>query len=128
MIDFVKPDNIVPATGGYSHGVTTDRLLFISGQTPQRPDGTVPEEPVGQFRQVWANITAVLAAAGLGVGDLVHLRTYLAGREHRTLNTAVRTEVLAGPTPALTVVICDLYEPGWVAEIEAVALVTRETA
>jgi hypothetical protein len=39
----------------------------------------------------------------------------------RGLNTAVRTAVLGDHRPGLTVVICTLFEPDWVAEIEAIA-------
>jgi 2-iminobutanoate/2-iminopropanoate deaminase len=59
------------------------------------------------------------------VADLVHVRTYLADRSHREVNSHVRRDVLGAHEPALTVVMCDLFEPGWVAEIEAVARVPR---
>jgi hypothetical protein len=44
-------------------------------------------------------------------------------RSHREANTKVRREVLGTHEPALTVVVCDLFEPGWVAEVEGVARV-----
>jgi 2-iminobutanoate/2-iminopropanoate deaminase len=84
------------------------------------------QEPVEQLRQIWANLKAVFEAAGVGISDLVHVRTYLADRSHRGVNTEVRREVLGSHEPALTVVICELFEPGWVAEIEAVARLRRE--
>ncbi len=122
----INPGGSVQPVGGYSLGVaTSDALLFISGQTPEAPDGAVSAEPAEQLRQIWANVTAVLEAAGAGVADLVHVRTYLSDRSHREVNSDVRREVLGAHKPALTVVICELFEPGWVAEIEAVARVPR---
>ncbi len=105
--------------------VTGEELLFISGQTPEAPGGAVLTEPAEQLRQIWANVTAVLEGAGAGVADLVHVRTYLADRSHREVNSDVRREVLGAHKPALTVVICELFELGWVAEIEALARVPR---
>jgi 2-iminobutanoate/2-iminopropanoate deaminase len=108
--------------GGYVAGMaTTGGLLFVSGQTPEGPDGPSSADPEEQFRQIWRNVSAVLAGAGVGIDALVHVRTFLASREHRDINSRVRREVLAGHEPALTVVICELYDERWVAEIEAIA-------
>jgi enamine deaminase RidA (YjgF/YER057c/UK114 family) len=115
------PPSIVPPVGGYYHGVLAQPFLFVSGQTPERPDGTISPDPEQQLRQIWTNIAAVLAAADMELQHLVHVRTYLADRGLREVNTAVRRDVLGDHRPALTVVICELFEPTWVAEIEAVA-------
>ena len=109
--------------GGYVAGMAAREggLLFISGQTPERPGGEVSSDAEEQLRQVWANLQAVLQGAGAQLSDLVHVRTYLADRSHREVNSLVRRAVLDGHEPALTVVVCELYEESWVAEIEAVA-------
>jgi enamine deaminase RidA (YjgF/YER057c/UK114 family) len=118
----VTPSSAPQPIGGYSHGVAVSgELLFISGQTPEARDSTVAADATEQIRQVWANVEAVLAAAGAGLHDLVHVRTYLARRDLRELNSRVRQEVLGDHAPALTVVLCELYDPTWVVEIEAVA-------
>ncbi len=120
----INSSGLAAPVGGYSHGVATgDELLFISGQTPESTDGSVSPEPEMQLRQIWANLKGVLDAARVDVSDLVHVRTYLADRSHRSINAEVRRDVLGAHEPALTVVVCDLFEPGWVAEIEAVARV-----
>ena len=120
----INPSGSAAPVGGYSHGVAAGgELLFISGQTPEGVDGSVSAGPEQQLRQVWANVKAVLTAAGVQVSDLVHVRTYLADRSHREVNAKVRREILGAHEPALTVVVCELFEPDWVAEIEAVARV-----
>ena len=117
-----NPDHQTVVHGRYSAGVGTDAgLLFISGQTPERDDGSVSRDPAEQLRQIWANIGSVLEAAGVGFDDLVQVRTYLASRDYRELNSQLRQETLGLHRPALTVVICELYETAWVAEIEVVA-------
>ncbi len=119
------PPGVKQPCGGYSHAVAAGgELLFISGQTPERPDGTVPTGPEEQFRQIWANIEAVLRSAGAELGDIVQVRTYLADRQYAQANSDVRRQVLGHHTPALTVIICELFESGWVGEIEAMATLT----
>lgn len=110
--------------GGYVAGMAAGGLLFVSGQTPEGPDGVCPTDPGEQLRQVWRNLSAVLSAAGVGVDAVVHVRTFLASREHRELNSAIRREVLGAHEPALTVVVCELYDERWIAEIEAVAWIS----
>lgn len=128
----IEPPGGPTSVGGYSPGIRLDpsmdgALLFVSGQTPERPDGGVSEDAEGQLRQVWANLSRVLSKAGADLQSLVQVRTYLSDRRFREVNSRVRQDVLGSHAPALTVVICELYESGWVAEIEAVAVVPDET-
>ncbi len=112
-----------PIALGYTHGVETEgRLLFISGQTPKRPDGgPVARDPEGQLRQIWANIENVLHTAGAELANLLHVRVFLADRSHKQVFSKVRGEVLGDLRPGVTVVICGIWDESWVAEIEAVA-------
>jgi 2-iminobutanoate/2-iminopropanoate deaminase len=74
------PDTVAAPFGPYSHAVEVpegSRLLYISGEVGVRPDGTVPEGIEAQAEACWRNITAILADAGMGVGDLVKITTYL---------------------------------------------------
>jgi enamine deaminase RidA (YjgF/YER057c/UK114 family) len=112
-------------TSGYSQALEVkdhSRILFISGQTPTKPDGTTPEGFAAQCRLAWQNITAQLQEAGMTLDNLVMHRTYLADRAYRFENRAIRNEVLAGRQPALTVVVADIFDAAWLLEIEAVAV------
>jgi len=97
------------------------RLLFVSGQTPVDAEGAVPEGFEAQCRQAWRNVEAQLAAAGMGLDNLVMHRTYLADRSHALTNRAVRNAVLGGRETALTVVVAGIFDEAWLVEIEAVA-------
>jgi len=97
------------------------RWLYISGQTPTDADGAAPEAFADQCRLAWANIERQLAAAGMTLDNLVKVTTFLADRRWREANYTVRHEVLAGRSPALTVIVCEIYDPAWLVEIEAVA-------
>lgn len=110
--------------GGYAQAVRvtgTGELLFVSGQIPVDADGVVPDDFGEQCRQVWRNVEAQLRAAGLSVADIVKVTTYLSDRRHAAENSAIRHEMLLGLTPALTVIIADIYDPAWLLEIEVIA-------
>ena len=118
------PPQVAAPLGSYTHGLELSavaRLLFISGQIPTRPDGTVPADFEGQCRAVWANIIAVLASAGMTVHHLVKITTYLTSRTQADANGRVRRDVLGDHRCALTVVVAETLESPWLLEIEAVA-------
>jgi len=117
------PDAAQPQ-GGYAQAVRVtgaDDLLFVSGQIPVDADGVVPETFAEQCRQVWRNVQAQLRAAGMSLADIVKVTTFLSDRQYAAENSAIRHEMLLGLTPALTVIIADIYDPAWLLEIEVIA-------
>jgi enamine deaminase RidA (YjgF/YER057c/UK114 family) len=60
----------------YSAAIRSGDLLFVSGQVGSREDGT--PEPVfeDQVRRAFANLRAVLAAAGASFDDVVDVTTF----------------------------------------------------
>lgn len=60
----------------YSAAIRSGDLLFVSGQVGSREDGT--PEPVfeDQVRRAFANLRAVLAAAGCTLRDVVDVTTF----------------------------------------------------
>ncbi|MFK3982188.1 RidA family protein [Micromonospora sp. NPDC050397] len=121
----LNPATLPAATGNYTHGtLVTDakRLLFVSGQVPwSDADGRVPEDFDTQCRLVWRNVLAVLAEAGMGIENLAKLTIYLSDRRYREANSRIRHEILGNHTPALTIIITDIYSEDWLLEIEATA-------
>lgn len=110
---------------GYSQAVAVSearRTVYVSGQIPVRPDGTVPENFPEQAEQAWANVEAQLKAAGMGLGNIVKHTTFLAERRYRAQNSEVRRKVLADLEPALTVIITGIFDEAWLLEIEAIAV------
>lgn len=64
---------------------------------------------------------AQLRAADMDIGNLVKVTTYLSDRGYAEQNSAVRQHILAGHRPALKIVVCTIFDPAWLLEIEAVA-------
>src|SRR5258708_21776548 len=78
-----NPAAVHAPSSGYSMGLELGqhrRLLFVSGQVPERSDGSVPAGFDAQCEQAWRNVIEVLAAAGLGVMHLVNVNTFLTDR------------------------------------------------
>jgi 2-iminobutanoate/2-iminopropanoate deaminase len=124
MIEAVNAAHLPSASGCYAQAVRlTDfsELVFVSGQIPVDEAGAVPEAFAGQCRLVWRNVEAQLRAAGMGLADIVKVTTFLADRAYAAENSAIRREVLAGLTPALTIIIAGIYDPAWLLEIEVIA-------
>ena len=80
---------------------------------------------VAQTRQVFANMHAVLAAAGCGFDDVVKVTVFLTDIDDRPLINPVRQEMFGATRPASTLVeVPRLAVDGAKVEIECVALVS----
>ena len=94
----IQPDSLKDPRPRYSQGIVTDggRLLFIAGQTAADRDGNVvgKNDPEKQAEQVFANLGAVLAAAGGTFDNLVSTTTYLTDIKYREAYNKVRLKVL----------------------------------
>jgi len=76
----LRPAGRLPPVSGYSHAVAfSGRTVAVSGQVPADREGRVVGlgDPAAQVRQVFENLTAVLAAAGATMADVVKLMVFL---------------------------------------------------
>lgn len=78
-----KPTPVFPADRhalyeqhGYSAAIRSGDLLFISGQVGSDTDGNPVSDYPAQVRQAFANLKAVLAAAGCGFEDIVDVTSF----------------------------------------------------
>ena len=117
----------VSSPPGFSHAVQAGGLLFVSGQVALDSDGNVvgAGDMAEQTRQVFRNLTAVLAAAGASLADVVKLTYFVCDLSAVPEIRAARNEFL-GPVdpPASTLVgVTGLVLPDLLIEVEAVAIV-----
>jgi enamine deaminase RidA (YjgF/YER057c/UK114 family) len=82
----------------YSAAIRSGDLLFVSGQVGSREDGT-PEPVFGdQVRLAFANLQAVLAAAGATLDDVVDVTSFHTDPETQLATVlAVRDELIGAP-------------------------------
>jgi reactive intermediate/imine deaminase len=110
----------------YTDAVRAGDLLFVSGFVPVDGAGRLVggDDVVAQTRQVFANLGAVLAAAGATFADVVKVTVYLTDIADRARINPVRQEIFGDTRPASTLVeVSALAVLGAKLEIEVVALI-----
>ncbi len=109
----------------FTDAVRAGNLLFVSGFIPVDGEGRLVggDDVVAQVRQVFANLAAVLGAAGATFADVVRVTVYLTDIADRARINPVRQEIFGDTRPASTLVeVSALVVPGAKVEIDAVAL------
>jgi reactive intermediate/imine deaminase len=109
----------------YTDAVRAGELLFVSGCVPVDGESRLVggDDVVAQARQVFANVGAVLAAAGASFADVVKVTVFQLDVDDRAAVNTVRMEVFGETRPASTLVeVSRLAIPGARIEVEAVAL------
>jgi 2-iminobutanoate/2-iminopropanoate deaminase len=97
-------------------------LLFVSGQTPALPDGSVPDGATAQTRVVLDKIEALLAEQQVSWPAVVKVTYFLRDLADLAAVREVLLDVLPQPRPAASLVeISGLIDPRFTVEIEAIA-------
>jgi 2-iminobutanoate/2-iminopropanoate deaminase len=110
----------------FSQSVVADGgLVFTAGQGGFGPDGSVVDQLdfEAQLRQAYANLSAVLEAAGASLETVVKMTVYLARASDYETFTRVRHEIFSPPFPASTAVLAGFLFDGMLVEMDAVARV-----
>jgi 2-iminobutanoate/2-iminopropanoate deaminase len=105
----------------------TGRLVFVSGMTARRPDGSIAG--VGdireQTRQVCENVQAAVQAAGGTLTDVCRVDVYVRNMEDFAKIHEIRAQYFTEPLPASTMVeVSKLAHPDYLIEINAIAVVS----
>ena len=123
---FINPGTIPAPNGTYSHGVMLHRpenLLFISGQVALDRTGNVPESFEAQAELVWNNVHAILDHAGMNIGNVVKIMSFLTRPSDFADFARIRARHLGDHRPASTLlVVSALAHPKFLVEVEAVAV------
>jgi enamine deaminase RidA (YjgF/YER057c/UK114 family) len=112
---------------GYVQGIRLERpdaLVLVSGQGPVDDQGRLVGQGdiAAQARQTFANLAAVLEAAGSSLERVVQLRVFLLDMAHLRAYGAVRDDAMGGRAVAGTAVgVSALAVPGMLLEVEALA-------
>jgi enamine deaminase RidA (YjgF/YER057c/UK114 family) len=129
--EFFSPATLPPPRG-YSHiaKVRGGTTVYLAGQVSSDASGKLVGEGdfEAQVEQVFRNLKLAVEAAGGTMADIVKLNTYLVAEVDQAevpKLRAIRGRYLnAEKPPASTlVVVSRLAQPGWLIEIEAVAVI-----
>jgi enamine deaminase RidA (YjgF/YER057c/UK114 family) len=100
----VAPQPPIAAGRGLgSPGVDAGGYLYVSGQGPQRSDGSMPSDFAQQVRQCLDNVATVVKASGLTMQHVVYLQVYLEDVHLYDQLNRVFTEYFPNPAPARAV-------------------------
>jgi len=116
-------------SGHFSQAIAIEakgRLVFLSGMTARRPDGTIAGigDIEAQTRQVCENLKSAIEAAGGTLDDICRVDVYVRNMEHFDKIHKVRREYFKQPAPASTMVeIAKMTSPEYLIEINAIAVV-----
>jgi 2-iminobutanoate/2-iminopropanoate deaminase len=119
----VVSDATAPPVGAFSAAVRAGEFLFVSGQVGQDPaSGTlVAGDVTAQTEQVFANIRAVLRAAGKSMADVVRVGVYLTDMNDFERMNALYARQFEAPYPARTTIAVSALPLGALVEIDFVA-------
>ena len=121
--EIITTDRIAPSVGPFSAAVRAGDLLFLSGQVAlDRTTGKLIAGDIGaQTEQIFANISAVLEAAGKSFDDVMKTTVYLADMKDFGAMNTVYGRYFQTPYPARTTIQAAGLPLGAAVEIEVVA-------
>jgi 2-iminobutanoate/2-iminopropanoate deaminase len=108
----------------YSQAIKAGGLLFVSGQVALQPGASVPASDTieEQTEQVFANLRAILEAAGSSLDRIVKTTVYLTDLgDFQAMNDVYKQHVGDLPPARATIEVSKL-PAGSLVEIEAIAL------
>ena len=103
------------------------RLVFISGMTARRADGSIAGigDIQAQTRQVCENVKSAVEQAGGTMDDVCRVDVYVRNMEHFEQIHKVRRDYFKPPAPASTMVeVCKMTSPEYLIEMSAIAVIS----
>ena len=128
-LESIHSDAAPAAVGPYSQAMRAGSLLFCSGQVPLDPStGKLVEGDIGtQTRQIFANLAAVLEAAGSGLEQVASTQVFVTDLADFAALNAVYAECFGDHKPVRATVEVSALPLGATVEIACTALVPETT-
>ena len=120
--EIISTDNAPQAIGTYSQAVKVGTTVYLSGQIPLLPATMVlvEGEPEDRIRQVFDNLSAVAAAAGGSLRDVVKLNIFMTELGQFATVNKVMAEYFDQPYPARAAIGVAALPKGTDIEMDAV--------
>lgn len=123
-----QPDGIYkPAT--YDHAMRAGNTLYVAGQVARDANGDLvaPGDVAAQARQVYANLSVILEAAGALRTSVVKVTTYLVNVVDSKAVTEARLEFFGAHRPPHTgLIVAALGDPDVRLEVEVIAVMADD--
>jgi 2-iminobutanoate/2-iminopropanoate deaminase len=112
-----------PAKGHYSHCVEHNGILYLSGQLPLLPDGTVPEGIEAQTLLTLQKVEKILQAAGSNKEQVLRMTVYITDIAYWPEVNAAYANFFGNHKPARCIIPCGKLNYGALIEIDCTAFV-----
>lgn len=123
MFKQISTDKAPAAIGPYSQALDLGNMVFVSGQIPVDPaTGKMPERVEEQAVQALTNLKNVLAAAGVGMENVVKTVVFLADLADFAVVNGIYESFFKAPFPARSCVQVAAIPKGAKLEIECIAV------
>ena len=84
----------------FAPAVRVGDTIHVSGVIGTRDDGSVDDDPAGQFAQAFTNLAHVLKAADCTMADVVEMTTFHVGlQQNMRAFMAAKRAAMTGPPP-----------------------------
>ena len=121
-MNLVSTPSVPAVIGPYSQAIDTGALVFVSGQLPVDPaTGAIPDGATAQAERAFANVLAILTAAGLGPENVVKTTVFLSDLADFAAVNEVYARVFPAPFPARSCVQVTAIPKDVRLEVEAIA-------
>lgn len=116
--------NLAPsAIGPYSQAIALPELVFVSGQTPLMPDGTLRVGGIdAQTEQCILNIREILRACGLTLDGVIKTTVFMTDLSRFSEMNQAYARFFTSPAPARSTVQVSALPKNAEIEIEAIAV------
>ena len=123
MFKQISTDKAPAAIGPYSQALDLGNMVFVSGQIPVDPaTGTMADSVEAQAVQALTNLKNVLAAAGVGMENVVKTVVFLADLADFATVNGIYQSFFKAPYPARSCVQVAAIPKGAKLEIECIAV------
>ena len=127
MRQAILTDKAPKPIGPYSQAIVENGFIFLAGQGPMNPATGILElnDVRVATKQTFANMQAILEAAGATLADVVKCNVYLRDIDDFAAMNEVYASVFTAPFPARTTIQAGALPGGIPVEIECIAKKSR---
>jgi len=120
--EIISTEHAPAAIGTYSQAVKVDNTVYLSGQIPLVPATmiVISEDFAEQVEQVFQNLTAVCAAAGGSLNDIVKLNIFMTDLSNFATVNEIMAKHFSQPYPARAAIEVSALPKGVQVEMDGV--------
>lgn len=122
MLEITATKKAPQAIGPYSQAISTNGMVYTSGQIGLTPSGELVQGIEAQTRQVLENLSEVLKASNSSLKQVIKTTIFLSDMEHFGIVNGIYAEFFGDHKPARSTVAVKTLPKDALVEIECIAL------